>query len=94
MPWLRAAQHSAPVFFLPDYNLWCVTRYEDVIEVLRDTATYSSRKTINLLSAFPDGPPDRVLVSLDPPDHTRLRQLAQSRAPGQRGCRLARWIPS
>jgi len=84
MPWLRAAQHSAPVFFMPRYDMWCVIRYEDVIEVLRDPVTYSSRKTINLdklppdlLSAFPDGPPDRVLVSLDPPGHTRLRGLAQ-----------------
>jgi len=84
MPWLREAQHSAPVFFMPKYGMWCVTRYDDVIAVLRDPATYSSRKTINLdklpadlLSAFPDGPPDRVLVSLDPPEHTRLRELAQ-----------------
>jgi cytochrome P450 len=84
MPWLRTAQHHTPVFFMPRYDMWCVTRYDDVIEVLRDPVTYSSRKTINLdklppelLSAFPDGPPDRVLVSLDPPDHTRLRGLAQ-----------------
>jgi len=85
MPWLRPAQHDAPVFFMPRYNMWCVTRYEDVVAVLRDPDTYSSRKTINLdklppdlLSAFPDGPPDRVLVSLDPPDHTRLRGLARN----------------
>ncbi len=84
MPWLRAAQHGAPVFYLPGYDFWCVTRYDDVIEVLRDPGSYSSRKTISLaklppdlLAAFPDGPPDRVLVSLDPPEHTRLRQLAQ-----------------
>jgi cytochrome P450 len=84
MPWLRAAQHGAPVFYLPGYDQWCVTRYDDAIEVLRDPGSYSSRKTINLaklppdlLAAFPDGPPDRVLVSFDPPEHTGLRQLAQ-----------------
>jgi cytochrome P450 len=67
------------------YNVWCVTRYEDLVAVLRDPDTYSSRKTINLdklppdlLSAFPDGLPDHVLVSLDPPDHTRLRGLARN----------------
>jgi hypothetical protein len=88
MPWLRAAQREAPVFYLPGYKLWCVTRYDDVIAVLRDTDTYSSRKTISLaklprdlLAAFPDGPPDHVLVSLDPPEHTRLRQLAQKALP-------------
>ena len=80
-----AGEHGTPVFFMPRYNMWCVTRYEDVVAVLRDPDTYSSRKTINLdklppdlLSAFPDGPPDRVLVSLDPPDHTRLRGLARN----------------
>jgi cytochrome P450 len=84
MPWLRPAQRETPVFYMPQYDAWCVTRYDDVIEVLRDPATYSSRKTVSLaklppdlLSAFPDGPPDRVLVSLDPPEHTRLRAVAQ-----------------
>lgn len=84
MPWLRQAQSSASVFYLPGYDVWVVSRYSDVVEVLRDTDTYSSRKTIDLsklppelLDAFPDGPPDRVLVSIDPPEHSRLRQLAQ-----------------
>jgi cytochrome P450 len=54
MPWLRAAQHSAPVFFMPRYDMWCITRYEDVITVLRDPVTYSSRKTINLDKLPPD----------------------------------------
>ena len=53
MPWLRAAQHSAPVFFLPDYNLWCVTRYEDVIEVLRDPATRRPCGGPRRCTAFP-----------------------------------------
>ncbi|MCP9964933.1 cytochrome P450 [Actinomadura madurae] len=62
-----------------------MTRYADVVQVLRDTETYSSRKVIrlaqldaDLLDAFPDGPPDEVLVSTDPPKHTRLRALAQT----------------
>lgn len=83
-PWLHAAQAERPVFYLPVQDMWCVTRYADVIEVLRDTETYSSRKVIRLAqlgpelaNAFPDGPPDEVLVSQDPPVHTRLRALAQ-----------------
>src|SRR5436305_1429010 len=83
-PWLRAAHHEAPVFYLPEHDAWCVTRYDDVLSVLRDTATYSSRKVIQFAQlapefehAFADGSPDRVLVSTDPPEHTRLRKLAQ-----------------
>jgi len=84
-PWLHAAQRERPVFYLPEQDMWCVTRYDDVIEVLRDTDTYSSRNVIrmtqlhpDLAEAFPDGPPDEVLVSTDPPTHTRLRTLAQT----------------
>ena len=83
-PWLHAAQRDLPVFRLSTQDMWCVTRYADVVEVLRDPATYSSRKVIRLAQlgpeladAFPDGPPDEVLVSQDPPRHTRLRALAQ-----------------
>jgi cytochrome P450 len=64
--------------------MWCVTRHADVLDVLRDTETFSSRKVLdfskvapNFYEAFPDGRPDRVLVTLDPPEHTRLRKLAQ-----------------
>jgi cytochrome P450 len=83
-PWLHAAHREAPVFFMPEHGAWCVTRYDDVLSVLKDTATYSSRKVIQFAQlapefeeAFADGPPDRVLVSTDPPEHTRLRKLAQ-----------------
>lgn len=83
-PWLAAAQAQRPVFYLPGQDMWCVTRYADVIEVLRDPQTYSSRKVIRLAQldpalaeAFRDGPPDEVMVSQDPPVHTRLRALAQ-----------------
>ena len=83
-PWLRAAHRETPVFYMPAQDAWCVTRYDDVLEVLRDTTSYSSRKVIQFAQlapefedAFADGPPDRVLVSTDPPEHTRLRKLAQ-----------------
>ena len=83
-PWLHAAHSEAPVFYMPEHDAWCVTRYDDVLSVLRDTTTYSSRKVIRFAQlapefeqAFADGPPDRVLVSTDPPEHTRLRKLAQ-----------------
>jgi cytochrome P450 len=84
-PWLHAAQAEAPVFHLPELDLWCVTRYEDVLQVLRDTQTFSSRNVIRITQlapevadAFPDGyPNDNGLACLDPPKHDRLRKLAQ-----------------
>jgi cytochrome P450 len=50
---------------------------------MKDPATFSNRKTIRFenmseefLKAFPEGRPDKVLVTLDPPEHSRLRRLA------------------
>jgi cytochrome P450 len=84
-PWLRAAQTEAPVFLLEDLDLWCVTRYDDVLAVIRDTETFSSRNVIRITQLspdvadeFPDGyPNNNGLASLDPPKHDRLRKLAQ-----------------
>jgi cytochrome P450 len=84
-PWLHAAQAEAPVFYMPELDLWCVTRYDDVLDVLRDTKTFSSRNVIRITQlapevadAFPDGyPNNKGLACLDPPEHDRLRKFAQ-----------------
>jgi len=82
--WLAAAQREAPVFYMPDHDQWCVTRYDDVLEVLKDTETYSSANVIplahvtdELAETFGSEVGDRPLVTLDPPEHTRLRKPAQ-----------------
>src|SRR5258708_5852987 len=83
-PWLEQAQRDAPVFYREHRALWCVPRYDDVLAVLRDTETFSSANVIplahvadDLAAAFGDQTGDRPLVTLDPPDHTRLRKAAQ-----------------
>ena len=82
-PWLRQAQREVPIFYLDLYGMWVVTRHADGLEVIRDTATYSSRKVLDFsqvspdfYEAFPDRP-DRVLVTIDPPEHTPLRKVSQ-----------------
>jgi cholest-4-en-3-one 26-monooxygenase len=59
-------------------GFWAVTRYHDVVEVLRTTEVYSSWRGGALLT----DPPAEFLEKLrenmlnrDPPDHTRLRRL-------------------
>ena len=83
-PWLSVARRESPVFYMPEYDSWCVTRYEDVLSVLRDTSTFSSARVVEprdwpeLDEALPDGSPVALgLVNMDPPEHTRLRKLAQ-----------------
>lgn len=61
-----------------DKPFWAVTRYHDLVSVLRTPAVYSSWRGGVLL----DDPPPEFLAKLrenmlnrDPPDHTRLRRL-------------------
>lgn len=84
-PWAAAARKEAPVFYMPELDVWCVTRWEDVLEVMRDDETFSSRNALTpkemdgpLAEVFPDGHPIRhSLLLKDPPEHTRVRKLVQ-----------------
>ena len=62
-------------FWLP--AIWIVTRYDDVVRILKDP-----RFSKDYIRAYPWIPPSlrtmfRNLLSIDPPDHTRLRSLVQ-----------------
>jgi cytochrome P450 PksS len=57
--------------------IWIVTRYDDVVSILKDP-----RFSKDYIRAYPWLPPSmrtmfRHLLSIDPPDHTRLRSLVQ-----------------
>lgn len=83
-PWLAAARREMPVFYLAEQNVYCVTRYKDVLSVLQDPLTFSSRYTNKfrpmtpvLAAVFPKGHPGAHSMTLqDPPVHTRIRRLA------------------
>jgi cytochrome P450 len=73
-------QHD-PVAWNPEpggRGFWAVTRYRDVLEVLKNPAVYSSWRGGALLA---DPPPQFLeklrenMLNRDPPDHTRLRKL-------------------
>ena len=59
-------------------GFWAITRYEDVVKVLRAPQDYSSWRGGALIA---DSPPEFLeklregLLNRDPPDHTRLRRL-------------------
>jgi cytochrome P450 len=84
-PWLAAAQREQPVFHLPAYNVWVVTRHRDAAAALMDTMRFSSEAVFprdNFPSSvepfFRTGDPrEGLLVATDPPEHNRLRRIAQ-----------------
>src|SRR2546423_1527402 len=60
-------------------GFWAGTKYEDILAVSRDTATFSSAHGI-VLSIDPEHPtaaagPGMMLITMDPPRHVRLRRL-------------------
>jgi len=80
---LRAA---APVFRAERSKTWVVSRYDDVLSVLKDTVRFSNDAVgrVQLGATAEDssaeaGGSDRAmpgnLVTYDPPDHTRLRAI-------------------
>ena len=72
---------SEPVYWQPEENgtgFWAVTRHADVVAVSRDSATFSSAVGTTQIDDFDEQTRAKqaaMLVNLDPPDHTRLRQL-------------------
>lgn len=63
-PHYRALREQAPVFFDKERGRWLLTRYGDVLRVLRDDVAFSAEQEMGA----------SMLVK-DPPEHTRLRTL-------------------
>lgn len=84
-PGWAKARAEAPVFYTPQHDVWWVSRYSDILLVLEDPETFSSRSTFRT----PPPPPDlaevigalpwkHTIASQDPPEHSRLRRLVQA----------------
>jgi len=77
---------GAPIFFAPSIGYYVVTRYQDVEEVFRDPAAYSAAVAqAPLVPITPEAQqillagghrPQPSMVSLDEPEHARLRKPA------------------
>ena len=82
-PWevFDLLQREAPVYFHPEPDgrgFWAVTKYDDVLAVVRDSKTFSSE--IGGSATIDDLPNDvldarRNLLEFDPPGHGRYRRL-------------------
>src|SRR5215469_1685973 len=83
-PLYHRLRSESPVHWDPLLRVWVVTRYEDVIQVLRDFSAQRTPPPAQLttmgLSAL--NPVAQVMVKqmlfLDPPSHTRIRSLASA----------------
>jgi cytochrome P450 len=67
----------APVVRLPRYDVWAVTRYEQVNAILNDWETFGSGGGVGLANFHKEGNwrPPSLLLETDPPTHTRARTV-------------------
>ncbi len=86
-PIYRALQEEAPVYWSEVLQAWMVTRFDDVVSLVRDHGRLSSRGRLTaLLDRVPEEQRRLIspmrdhfaipgLIHSDPPDHNRLRGL-------------------
>ncbi len=86
-PFYRALREEAPIYREPDYDVFLVSRYEDILEVNAQPEVFSSILVANAPYTDPPAPLDELpawrdsqpfsdkILSNDPPDHTRHKRL-------------------
>ena len=94
-----AIREAAPAFFWEDYGFWCFARFADVSALLRDRrfgrtiGQSGSRDVKPHLVAF-DALERHSMLELEPPEHTRLRNLVNRAFVSRRIERLGPQIES
>jgi cytochrome P450 len=71
----RRMRDDAPVYRNDRFDFWAYSRFDDVEMAHKDTATYSSAYGTVLESMGPGMANTGMMIFMDPPEHTRLRQL-------------------
>ena len=86
-PVYQAMRRDAPVYFSDLWQAWLVTRYPEVVTVLKENRQFSNAgRQAHLLDLLPPGDRQRLaplrdhyaaggLINTDRPAHTRLRNL-------------------
>lgn len=76
-PYYTYLRHHAPVFQVKDAGFWAVSRYDDVLYVLKNPQLFSSTILLTALLGDLNPVPEAAnLIASDPPIHNRLRKLA------------------
>jgi cholest-4-en-3-one 26-monooxygenase len=86
--WFTFLRREAPVYHHPEPGgpgFWVLTKYDDVVAVGRDAATFSSdqgRGGVVMLEGPTEDtgemPGGNLMLTMDPPAHTRYRKLVNS----------------
>lgn len=76
-PYYGYLRQHVPVYQIPNVGLWAVSRYADVLSILKNPQVFSS--AAHSPTMFGESNPFALeapaLIGTDPPSHTRLRKL-------------------
>jgi len=92
--WFSRLRAEAPVYWHPEPDgpgFWVVTKYHDIVPVNRNAKVFSSAASRGGVVGLAELPPEqraqaeqtavyegRMMLTMDPPDHTRYRKLVNS----------------
>jgi cytochrome P450 len=77
-PFYKRLRDEAPAYYLPKYDCWAVSRFQDIWNVSSDTEHFSATKgTSSAQILTKDQPVTPMLNSMDPPEHSRLRAVVR-----------------
>ncbi|MGV0793286.1 cytochrome P450 [Mycolicibacterium sp. XJ1819] len=72
----RRMREEAPVYYNEQYDFYALTRHEDVSAAIKDYESFSSARGLDLATIKNGLPPEmRSILTMDPPEHRRLRSL-------------------
>jgi cytochrome P450 len=76
-PLYAELRRNAPVQQVDPVGFWAISRYDDVLAVLKNPRLYSSEgfRLFSQKSWLPRNPIEGTLLAMDPPRHDRLRAL-------------------
>lgn len=77
-PIFRRLRDETPFYRDDRWDLWVISRFEDVQNALKDWRTYSQEPDVDIDGFMQDlVSPDGNILVMDPPRHTQLRKMVQ-----------------
>ena len=83
-PFYKSLRDEAPVYHLPKYNAWAISRFADIWDLSSSERLSTAQGTAPAQVLTKDQPVTPMLNVMDPPEHTRLRKAVRKMfLPGQ-----------
>ena len=77
LPIYKRLRDEAPAYYMPKYDAWALSRFQDIWDSLSNNALSTTRGTTPAQLLTKDQPVYSVLNTMDPPDHTKLRSVVR-----------------